>query len=92
MKCDKCQQEFEELELQLSHDIPKYMGGSDLDGRHWLCFKCHQKYEWDILKITFMNLIKSFPEKDKANFRFYAQIVKSYFFKNDTKTTDESRI
>lgn len=49
MKCDKCNRDFEEKLLHCSHDIPKYFGGSDPDGRHWLCVDCHNDYEMIIL-------------------------------------------
>jgi len=49
VKCFKCQDNFEEKEIQESHDIPKYIGGTDLDGRHNLCKDCHNKYELQIL-------------------------------------------
>lgn len=55
MKCSKCNDEFNESELQLSHDIPKYMGGADADGRHYLCKKCHDIYE----KLSFNIAIKT---------------------------------
>lgn len=45
MKCDKCGKDFLEKDIQVSHDIPKYLGGSDIDGRHNLCVKCHDIYE-----------------------------------------------
>ena len=38
--CSKCGIKLYERELELSHDIPKWMGGTDLDGRHYLCKKC----------------------------------------------------
>jgi len=31
MKCFICKKEFPENELDLSHDIPKYIGGTDKD-------------------------------------------------------------
>jgi uncharacterized protein with PIN domain len=45
MKCSKCNVDFLEKDIQESHDVPKYIGGTDLDGRHWLCKKCHDIYE-----------------------------------------------
>jgi len=47
--CGKCNKEFPYKEIELSHDIPKYAGGTDLDGRHQLCKNCHDKYEEFIL-------------------------------------------
>jgi len=82
MKCDKCNQEFEEKDLQLSHDIPKYLGGTDNDGRHWLCKICHDAYEYEVLKLVLMNWIKNLPTSEKNKLKIYAEIVKKYFFKN----------
>ena len=48
-KCNICKKKYEEKDLELSHDIPKYIGGTDLDGRHWLCKNCHDTYENKIL-------------------------------------------
>ncbi len=45
MKCSKCKEDFEEKDIQLSHDFPKYAGGTDSDGRHYLCKKCPDIYE-----------------------------------------------
>ena len=50
MNCMKCDEDFEEKDLDCSHDIPKYMGGTDADGRHWLCKSCHNKYDFLVLK------------------------------------------
>lgn len=47
MICQLCK---EERKTQCSHDIPKYIGGTDKDGRHNLCIPCHQSYEKKILK------------------------------------------
>ena len=82
MKCQKCGIEFPEKEIQDSHDIPKYMGGEDKDGRHWLCEKCHKEYEYEVLKVSLMNYIKTLPENEKVLFRKSAKLVQKYFFKN----------
>ncbi len=81
MKCQKCGKDFEEKDIQESHDIPKYMGGTDKDGRHWLCKKCHDKYEFEVLKIGLMNWIKQLPPIDKIIFYDSTRMVKKYFFK-----------
>ena len=52
MICQKCNKDFEEKDIQSSHDFPKYMGGTDEDGRHWLCKKCHRIYEWKIIEFV----------------------------------------
>jgi len=82
MECSKCKEDFEERKLECSHDIPKYMGGTDLDGRHWLCKKCHDNYEYEVLKVGLMSWIMQLPEQQKQIFKNSAKIVKGYFFKN----------
>lgn len=85
MNCNKCKKDFPESEIDESHDIPKYMEGTDLDGRHWLCKECHAKYEFEVLKIAFMNLVREkFPKEWKDSCRRSAHIVKRYWFKDDT--------
>ncbi len=81
MKCQKCGYEFPENQIHNSHDVPKYMGGTDKDGKHWLCEKCHDDYEREVMKVTFMNLVKELPEDLKEICRNSARIVKQYFFK-----------
>lgn len=81
MKCEKCGIDFLESELQDSHDIPKYMDGTDKDGRHWLCKNCHKEYETEVLRLACMILITSASESIKEKCRFQARVVCSYFFK-----------
>lgn len=95
MKCNKCLNDFEESKLQLSHDIPKYIGGTDLDGRHWLCEKCHEEYDNLILKecLEFVNeefnpeertmwMIELSKQQEtlKIAFRKIAQEIRGSFF------------
>lgn len=68
MKCDKCKQDFQEKEIESSHDFPQYLGGTDLDGRHWLCKNCHDKYERMILSRIYCFVYKQlipFPKSRK---------------------------
>lgn len=83
MKCDKCKKDFPENKIQDSHDIPKYMGGEDKDGRHYLCKECHDKYELKILKLGLMSYIKNMNDFDKSIFRRAARIVRGYFFEEE---------
>lgn len=76
MKCSKCQLEFEEKDIQLSHDIPKYLGGTDADGRHWLCKKCHDIYERLAYWATVQTLDKDTIAKCREN---VAKFAKRYF-------------
>lgn len=83
MICDKCKKDFPENEIEDSHDIPKYLGGEDKDGRHWLCNKCHEEYDLEILRKGLMMYIKTLPERNKVVFRRAVKIVQKYFFKGD---------
>jgi len=83
MICQKCKDDFPESEIQVSHDIPKYLGGTDKDGRHNLCIKCHKEYEDEVLRLCLMNYFKDLPEWQKRKLRFHASIVKGYFFKDE---------
>ena len=67
-RCDKCGKIFREDELEYSHDIPKYLGGNDKDGRHLLCKKCHDRYENMLLLNSYRFLFKKDP-----NFDFYSE-------------------
>ena len=89
MICDKCKRDFYEKEMHDSHDIPKYMGGEDKDGRHWLCNECHQKYEFEVLKLGLMFYIKNMNDFQKSIFRRAAKVVQGYFFKEDEKDGDK---
>lgn len=95
MKCNKCNRNFIESEIQSSHDIPKYLGGTDLDGRHWLCEDCHENYEMKILleclkfineeylydeKILWMKELSRQSEKLKKEFRQIAKKIKEEFY------------
>lgn len=74
MKCDKCKLNFEEKDIEESHDIPTYFFQgtrrerkqlADKYGRHWLCRKCHDKYERTILARCFIFIYKkliAFPD------------------------------
>lgn len=77
--CSLCNGKFEEKELELSHDIPRYIGGTDLDGRHYLCKECHNKYELEVIKRSFMYLVKECPEW-KSICRSAAKKVKEMFY------------
>jgi len=95
MKCMKCNNDFEEKDIQSSHDIPKYIGGTDLDGRHWLCKRCHKEYEYLLLDkfLSFLGEefiegeerewiyeLKKQSEKLKKEFREIAKKIKEVYF------------
>ncbi len=88
MKCSKCKKEFEEHELDLSHDIPKYIGGTDKNGRHYLCKKCHKKYEQEVLNIILMAFIKDLPTHMKERYKRYAKNIKDAWFNGGMKKND----
>jgi len=51
MKCFLCpNKDFLEKEIHESHDIPKYIGGTDKEGRHHLCKQHHTFYDTLLLK------------------------------------------
>lgn len=81
MKCQYCGLDFEEYEIDVSHDIPKYIGGTDADGRHNLCKICHSAYEDEVLERGLMYFVASLPEEKKLLFRIAAEKVKSEWFK-----------
>ena len=80
-KCSRCKLCFSEKQLELSHDIPKYMNGTDKDGRHYLCKFCHLRYELNIIKLSFMLLVKNcFSETWKRECRKATKIIKKRTF------------
>lgn len=78
MKCQKCSRDFPKNEIEESHDIPKYLGGKDKDGRHNLCVECHDRYEGVILIRTY----KKFFGKDIL---FWRDRRKNIEFMNELK-------
>lgn len=103
MKCGKCGIELPEREIELSHDIPKYMGGTDKDGRHYLCRACHNTYELLVIekcseffsekffpheKIKWMIKISKQRGKLKEKFRILARETKEEFFKDERDNTN----
>lgn len=82
MICQKCEKDFPEEEIELSHDIPKYLLGTDRDGRHYLCRKCHERYEFLILSRSMICIASiCYPKEWKACGRNVAKNVCKGFFK-----------
>lgn len=79
-RCSKCNHIFLESELQLSHDVPKYVGGLDSDGRHWVCKKCHDIYE----KTVFAIMIKPLTNQIKREMSHRAKQFARTYFKEKT--------
>ena len=86
MRCAKCgEEETIENKLDLSHDVPKYIGGTDKDGRHYLCKKCHDIYEKTVAAV----MVKPLPEDIKIEMRKRAKEFSRRYFKevkDDTTT------
>lgn len=87
-KCDKCGKEFQESELDISHDIPRYMfdnkNDADKYGRRYLCKKCHDIYERMVMAV----MVKPIPQKIKDMMINKAEwFSKSYFTKKDDSPT-----
>ena len=74
MLCEKCKEEFQEKDLDDSHDIPCYLFWNhgptrkerkkiaDLYPRHYLCKKCHYDYD-EGLRISLVLTAKKFSKK-----------------------------
>lgn len=54
MICERCKIEFDEKDIQESHDVPCYLFEGNRQGqknqadkfrRRWLCERCHKEYE-----------------------------------------------
>ena len=94
MICSKCKVSLDEKEIQVSHDVPKYMfedkQEADKWGRHNLCKKCHDIYE----RLVFSIMVKDLDELTKMKLRTKAKNFANYYFKKEeghgdtTKTTD----
>ncbi len=76
MKCEKCGDEYAQTEI--SHDIPRYLGGFDCDGRHCLCKDCHDRYDRTILARCFLKFFnQTIPFYDEKGYGKYMGIVKN---------------
>jgi len=79
MKCSKCDKNFPENKIQLSHDVPKYIGGTDKDGRHYLCERCHDIYERKVFAV----MVKWLSEETKKIMRDRARSFAKNQFKKE---------
>jgi hypothetical protein len=77
--CSKCGKEFEEKELEISHDFPKYLGGKDNDGRHFLCNKCHKDYEWKVFQACAGYLKRISPNHKEELKKIIIKIKRGFF-------------
>lgn len=64
---------------QVSHDVPQYIGGTDKDGRHLLCKRCHDMYERQV----FAEMVRGLPESLKQAMRGTAKRYARSFFSNN---------
>jgi len=66
--CKKCGKEFDDSKpeenklFELHHLIPKCIGGTDKDGRRYLCSICHHKIMGYTLKFMFNIYVKNKEE------------------------------
>lgn len=91
MKCDKCGFDYEEKQLQESHDVPCWLfsgdtrqvkkNQADKHGRHWLCNgkgtnNCHAIYDNNVLAWVISSLPDSIRD---AMITSAERFSKSYF-------------
>lgn len=70
--CQKYWKVFKESDIQLSHDIPRYMGETDADGRHYLCKKYHDIYERIAFKIFFDSTSSESQEQGRQRLKKFS--------------------
>jgi hypothetical protein len=76
MPCQKCKVSYPEKLIDVSHDVPKYTGGTDADGSHNLCRECHDIYERIVASVMF----KTLNEEHRVECRDAAKrFANSYF-------------
>ena len=83
MKCGKCGGDFEEKDIQESHDVPCYLfegekrnirkNQADKWGRHWLCKKYHKKYELGLAFHLLKSLSQEMRNKLKERAKKFAE-------------------
>lgn len=76
--CRKCLVMFEDKDLQLSHDVPRYAGGTDLDGRHRLCKPCHTAYELYV-SIAMVMAVRKIAEAQQEIFKNAKKVATTYY-------------
>lgn len=77
MICSKCFKEFPERDLELSHDVPRYMFSdrkeADKWGRHHLCKKCHDTYERMVFAICFRKLSEEWKDTLRKSAKAFSE-------------------
>lgn len=85
--CEKCRGQFDERDLQKHHLIPKFMGGTDKDGRLWLCkIRCHNILHNIIPKIIFNNISPHLKQRVRNSVKSFTLNWVLDKKENDTKT------
>jgi len=88
IKCKRCGfEDITEKECELHHHIPRSIGGTDKDGRVWLCKKCHKIFHYMIPKIIFNNL-KTDKEKEELKILIRKNSLKYVGVLNDDKNNN----
>lgn len=82
MICEKDKKEFNDKQLELHHFFPREFGGTDLDGRFYLCKKHHKEIHLLIntLKLKEKDKIIEFTTRwlqSKESFRKFCSDCKS---------------
>lgn len=85
--CSKCEGKFEEKDLQLSHDVPRYLffdkNDADKYPRHYLCKKCHDIYERKVFGVMTKYLpddVKKIMIKNALRFsEIYFELDEDFF-------------
>lgn len=79
VRCKLCWQEFDESEVEHHHIIPKSIGGTDKDGRAYLCKKCHTIWHFSLLRYVWSFVPKESRElcKQRIKIIFHAKSRKS---------------
>ena len=62
--CRRCEIGTEK-EVQLHHIIPKYMNGTDEDGRIYLCLGCHTLLHILVARIVFESIPKTMHSQNR---------------------------
>ena len=75
ISCKRCEYSPKESKIQLHHKIPKCIGGTDKDGRVYLCQKCHDIWHYMLPKFIF----KFVPEEKKEDCRQYIKKMCDWF-------------
>jgi protein-arginine kinase activator protein McsA len=95
MICQKCNKDFPEKEIEVSHDVPVYMfegkdrkekkQQADKYGRHNLCKQCHKTYEGYIAGV----MVKYLSRENKDKMIKSAESFSKIYFMIKRENEDE---